>query len=147
MVKMVAMKKSAADRAVEKKAMGEAGSGVYSNAEDEEGPSIRLEHHHLMNMGVEGGLKSGDKVHLEGHGEVESSESRKVRGEPRHSATIRIKKFGAELKSPRGDEDERGALRNDIEKAHGESEKGKDESYEKGGLKGAEGGKKVAEKE
>lgn len=146
MVKMVAMKKSAADRAAEKKAMGESAIGMPAGPEDEEGPRIRLEHHHLMNMGVEGGFKSGDKVRLEGEGHVEESESRMHKGEPRHSATLRIKKMGAELKSPRGDEDERAALRNTIESVHGESEKGKDEGLERRGLKGAESGKKVAEK-
>jgi hypothetical protein len=146
MVKIVAMKKSTADRAAEKKAMGTAEPGVYSNPEDDEGPHIRLEHHHLTNMGIGGGLKSGDKVRLEGEGHVEESESRMHQGEPRHSARIRMKKMGVELKSPHGDEDERAALRNDIEKAHGESAKGKDEGTEKRGLKGAESGKKAPEK-
>lgn len=146
MVKMVAMKKSAADRAAEKKAMDGGVRAMPENGEDAEGPTIRLEHHHLMNMGIGGGLKSGDKVRMESEGHVENSESRMRDGEPRHSATVRVKKLGVELKSPHGDEDERGALRNDIEKAHGESASGKDEGYEKRDAKVADSGKKLAEK-
>lgn len=124
MTKMAAMKKSAADRAAEKKAMGETAAGPLQNSEDREGPTVHLEHHHLKNMGVGGSLKSGDKVRMEGEGHVEHSESRTVDGEARHSASIRFKKLGAELKSARGDVDERSALRNDIEKSHAQSEKG-----------------------
>ena len=145
MTKMASMKKSAADRAAEKRAMGETASGLLQNSEDREGPAVHLEHHHLKNMGLTD-LKSGDKVHMEGEGHVEHSESRKETDGDHMRATVRFHKMGAELKSPRGDVDERGALKNDIEKAHAQSEKGRDEGVERRGLKGAESGKKIAGK-
>lgn len=146
MVKMVSLKKSAADRDAEKKAMGESGRGILANSEDSDGPTIHLEHHHLTNMKVGGGLKSGDKVHFEGEGHVESSESRMERGEPRHSARVRIKKMGIEAKSPHGDEDERAGLKNDIERSHAEHERGKDEGAERSDAGAAHAGKKFADK-
>lgn len=146
MVKMVSMNKTPADRAAEKKAMGESASGMPQNDEDREGPTLHLEHHHLKNMGVGGGLKSGDKVRFEGEGHVEESESRMRGGEARHSARIRMKRMGVEAKSPRGDEDERAGLKNDIQKAHAESEKGKDEGAERKDAGTARGGKKFTDK-
>jgi hypothetical protein len=145
MTKMASMKKSAADRAAEKKAMGEAMGGHLQNSEDREGPTVHLEHHHLTNMGVGGGLKSGDKVSLSAEGHVEESESRMHQGEARHSARIRIKKMGVEAKSPRGDEDERAGLKNTIERAHGEHERGKDEGVERKDTSAASGGKKFSD--
>lgn len=145
MTKMASMKKSAADRAAEKTALGESPKGPPQNSEDREGPAVHLEHHHLKNMGMTD-LKSGDKVSMQGEGHVEHSESRKEADGDRMRATVRFHKMGGELKSPRGDEDERGALRNSIERAHGERASGKDEAVERRGLKGAEGGAKVAEK-
>ena len=145
MTKMASMKKTAADRAAEKRALGEPAIGLLQNSEDREGPSVHLEHHHLKNMGLTD-LRTGDKVRMEGEGHVEQSESRKEADGDRMTATVRFHKMGGELKSPRGDEDERGALKNDIEKAHAQSEKGRDEGMERRGLKGAESGKKVPEK-
>jgi hypothetical protein len=142
MTKMASMSKSAADRAAEKKAMGESAGGPLQNSQDREGPTVNLEHHHLKNMGVGGGLKSGDKVNLSAEGHVEESESRMHQGESRHSARIRIKKMGVEAKSPRGDEDERAGLKNEIERAHGEHERGKDEGAERKDASASRGGKK-----
>ena len=69
MVKMVSLKKSAADRRVEKDALGSP-DVPYVPAEDE-GVTVNLDHHHLMKMGVGGGMKSDHKVEFHGTGDVE----------------------------------------------------------------------------
>lgn len=137
MVKMVSMKKSGADRSAEKKAMGETATGPLQNSEDREGPTVHLEHHHLKNMGMSG-LKSGDKISMQGEGHVEHSESRKEGDGDKMRATVRFHKMGAELKSPRGDEDERGALKGELMKAHDEAAERKDSAAARGGKKFAD---------
>lgn len=50
-------------------------------------------------------------------------------------ATVRFHKMGAERKSPRGDEDERGALKGELMKAHDASAEHKDSAAARGGKK------------
>ena len=95
MVKMVSLKKTAADRRAEKDAMGETAVSAPSDY-DKEGPTVHLEHHHLKNMGVGGALKSGDKVTLHAVGHVESSSSSSENGEERHIAMVRLHRGGIE---------------------------------------------------
>lgn len=135
MTKMASMKKSASDRDAEKKAMGETAGGPLQNSEDREGPTVHLESHHLKNMGMSD-LSSGDKVRMEGEGHVEHSESGKDGDTMR--ATVRFHKMGGELKSPRGDEDERGALKGELMKAHDEAAERKDSGAARGGKKFAD---------
>ncbi len=124
MTKMVSLKKTSADREAEKKAMGESGPGVNSNPEDAGGIMIHLEHDHLKKMGVGGGLKSGHKVELSAAGHVEHSETRSTPEGERHSARLRMTRMGVEHETDHGEE--RKDLRNEIEKVHGETGKGRD---------------------
>src|SRR5579859_8206871 len=94
MVKMVSLKKSAADKAAEKKAMGE--PTIISRPDEDVGVTVRLDHHHLTKMGVHGDLKSGDDVEFHGKGKVERSETRSTPDGDRHSATVRLHRAGIE---------------------------------------------------
>lgn len=143
MVKMVALKKSAADRKAEKDAMGEGMGGTLQSSEDREGPTVHLDHHHLKNMKVGGALKSGHEVSLSARGHVERSETRSENGEDRHSATIRVTHMGMEHEGRDADGDERANLRNEIEKIHGASEEKREQASEKKGMARAVAGKKV----
>ena len=141
MVKMVSLKKTAADRRAEKDAMGETAVSAPSDY-DKEGPTVHLEHHHLKNMGVGGGLKSGDKVTLHAVGHVENSSTRSENGEERHSAMVRLHRGGIEHEAAERD-GERKDLRNEIEKIHGASEEKREKRSEAAGAKRAVEGKKV----
>lgn len=118
MVKMVSLKKSAADRRAEKDALGT--TDVPSVPAEDEGVSVNLDHHHLMNMGVGGGMKSGHKVELHGTGTVERSETRSTKDGERHSATIRLHRGALEHEpdEPRDGDERRTQLRGDLEKAY-----------------------------
>jgi hypothetical protein len=137
MTKMISLKKTAADRDAEKKAMGEGGPGTRANPEDDGGVTLHLEHHHLQKMGVGGGLKSGHKVELSAAGHVEHSETRSTPQGERNSARLRLTKMGVEHETDHGEE--RKDLRNEIEQVHGASEKKSD------GFATWRGGKKIAE--
>ncbi len=126
MVQMKNLRRTTADVKAEKTAMGAGRKGesvdVYVPPEDE-GARMEFEHHHLMKMGLGGKLKSGQEVEFHGKGSVERSESRSTPEGERHSATVRFHHGGADgdFKGSDGDE-ERMALRSDLEKAHGKSE-------------------------
>jgi hypothetical protein len=119
MVKMVSLKKSAADRRAEKDALGSK-DVPYVPAEDK-GVMVNLDHHHLMNMGVGGGMKSGHKVTFHGTGTVERSESRSTPQGEKHSATLRLDRGGIEHEPAEGEE-ERGEIKTEIMSAHDKSE-------------------------
>lgn len=119
MVKMVSLKKSAADKRAEKDALGT--RDIPSVPAENEGISVNLDHHHLTKMGVGGGLKAGHKVELHGAGVVEHAESRNEGGEVRHSARLRLHKAGMDYEG--SDEDKREDLRQEITK---NAEKGSD---------------------
>lgn len=121
MTKMSSMNKSAADKRAEKDTLGEAGSAIAQNSEDHDGPVVHLDHHHLKNMKVGGGLKSGHKVTIMAEGHVESADTRSDKSGDKHSARIRIHRMGMEHEGEKGEE--RADLRNEIEKIHGSSEK------------------------
>jgi hypothetical protein len=113
---MVSLKKSAADRRAEKDALGE--PGLATIPEEDEGVRVNLDHHHLMKMGVGGGMKSGHKVDFSGSGSVERSETRSTPQGERHSATIRLNRGGIEHEGDKagGDED-RQSIKGDLEKS------------------------------
>lgn len=128
MVKVVALKKTAADRKADEEANGYPGD---DQSPDNEGISIRLEHHHLKKMGIDGAMKSGHTFRIEGHGHVEESESRSGKGGERHSARLRLTHAGVEHE---GDEDEgRAGLKEDVNKAFEGSEKSRAERAGKRG--------------
>jgi hypothetical protein len=138
MVKVVSLKKSAADKAADKKAMGTA-IGSYEGPESD-GVSVHLDHDHLTKMGVHGNLKSGDKVEYGGHGHVESSRTESHRGGEKHSATIRMTHMGVSLK---GGEDDHDDIRKDVQSSYDTAEKKRGERAK---LAAGRGGKEVAEK-
>jgi len=116
MVKMVSLKKSAADRKAEKDAMGET---AMANPRDEDmGVTVHLDHHHLTKMGVHGDLKSGDGVEFHGKGQVERSETRSTPDGDKHSATLRIHRAGMDHDAPRGGDEEKRDVRGDLEKSY-----------------------------
>ena len=131
MVKMADIRRTKADVAAEKKALGAdkggKGSttsgdiGVYVPPEDD-GARMEFEHHHLEKMGLHGNLKSGDALHFHGEGTVERSESKSTPDGEKHSATVRFHRGGVEHEMKSGDGEERMALRSDIEKSHGKAE-------------------------
>lgn len=113
MAKMVRIEKTAADRNAEKDALGETGIASVEPGGDS-GISLHLDHHHLMKMGVGGGMKSGQKVELSGRGTVERSETRSTPDGERHSATIHLTHAGADYEGSK--DDEKSDLRGEIEK-------------------------------
>lgn len=142
MVKMVSLKKSSADRRAEKDAMGS--PEVIGVPAENEGVTVNLDHHHLMNMGVGGGMKSGHKVTFNGTGTVERSETRSGKDGDRHSATLRLDKGGMEHEGEEKAE-ERGEIKTELQKAMAGSERSKaDKDASKVDRKG-ETGKKEAE--
>lgn len=116
MVKMVSLKKTAADRAAEKKAMGEASN--ITGPDQNEGVMVHLDHNHLTKMGLHGDLKSGDGIEFHGKGEVERSETRSTPDGDRHSASLRIHKAGYERDVKSGGDEEKRSVRGDLEKAY-----------------------------
>lgn len=136
MTKMVSLKKSAADRRAEKDAMGS--RDVVSVPAENEGVTVNLDHHHLMNMGVGGGMKSGHKVSFNGTGTVERSESRSTPEGERHSATLRLDRGGIEHEGDEAEE-ERGEIKTEIMSAHDKAEQGRvdREAKAKSGKSGA----------
>lgn len=141
MVKMVSLKKSAADRRAEKDAMGS--SDVVSVPAENEGVTVNLDHHHLMNMGVGGGMKSGHKVAFNGTGTVERSETRSGKDGDRHSATLRLDKGGMEHEGDKAEP--RAELKGELRKAVEGSERAKADRGDNKSEKDAASGKQVAE--
>jgi len=121
MVKMHNLRRTAADVKAEKKAAGGSKDNevtAYIPPEDD-GARFELNHHHLTKMGLNGDLKSGDRLHFHGDGTVERSESRSSPEGERHSATIRFHKGGVDHEPQDGarDADTRADIRSDIAKA------------------------------
>ena len=81
-----------------------------------DGVPMRLEHDHIMKLGLKGPLPHGTKVEMGGHGEVTESGTHEVDGEPRHHMTITMTRAGVEPQETASDR--RDDLRADIEKAH-----------------------------
>lgn len=142
MVKMVSLKKSSADRAADKEAMGS--PALATDSPDSQGISVNLEHHHLMKMGVGGGMKSGHKVEFGGTGTVERSETRSTPEGERHSATIRLNRGGLEHQ---GDEkaEERGEIKTELQNAVAGSERSRADKDAKRVDRKGQSGKKEAE--
>jgi hypothetical protein len=116
MVKMVSLKKSSADKRAEKDALGS--PDVVNVPAENEGVTVNLDHHHLMKMGVGGGMKSGHKVEFHGAGIVERSETRTDKDGDHHSATIRLHRGSLDHEVPRGGDEEKRSVRGDLEKAY-----------------------------
>jgi hypothetical protein len=138
MVNMVSLKKSVADRRAEKDALGSPETISADSRPEDEGISVNLDHHHLMKMGVGGGMKSGHKVEFGGTGTVERSETRSTPEGERHSATIRLNRGGMEHEGEEKAE-ERGEIKTEIMSAHDKAEQGRvdREAKKKSGASGA----------
>ena len=110
-MKVVALKKSAADKKQDKE------NGFSYPGSEEDGVSVHLSHHHLQKMGVEGNLTPGRKVKLRGHGHIQSAEK------DGHARLV-LTHAGMDHHEPDADDkpDERKGRRSDIEKAYSESE-------------------------
>jgi hypothetical protein len=117
-MKVVPLKKSKAELEADKEADGYA---APVGSPDNEGLSLRLEHHHLKKLGINGDMKSGHTFELQGRGTVEESESRSGKDGERHSARLRLTHAGV---THEGDEAEgRTGLKEDVAKAFEGSEK------------------------
>lgn len=112
MVKMVKLEKSAADKRADKDADGS--PKIVDVPDEHSGVTVNLDHHHLMKMGVEGGLKAGDKVEMPMRGHVIRSESRSTDDGEKHSATLHMTHGGMDWEGSK--EDERQDLRGEIAK-------------------------------
>lgn len=121
MVKMVSLKKSSADKRAEKDALGS--TSVSDVPAEDEGVTVNLDHHHLMNMKVGGGMKSGHKVDFKGTGTVERSETRSTKDGDRHSATIRLDRGSLEHESEKGGDEDRTELKGELQKNYADAEK------------------------
>ena len=115
MVKMVSLDKSAADKRAEKDAMGS--RDVIDVPAEDRGLTVNLDHHHLKNMGVEDGLKTGNKVQFSGRGEVGGTSSEPdASGVVKHRATIHLHRGAMEYTDePR---DDKTAIKGDLEKSY-----------------------------
>lgn len=119
MVKMVNLKKSAADKRAEKEALGE--SGLVEPVGGEGDVSVNLEHHHLQKLGVGGGLKAGQKVELHAVGTVHHAATESGPDGDKHRATLSLHKAAIEHEADR--DEERDNLRSEIAKNTDKMEK------------------------
>lgn len=84
---------------------------------------VRLEHHHIEKLGLNGPLPHGTKVQFTGEGEVADSGTQEgySDAEPRHHMTLRLRRAGMEQE---GNSDERHKdVRGDVERAADQVEK------------------------
>src|SRR6185312_7773188 len=125
MVKMVKLEKSAADKRADSDADGS--SKIIDVPDEHSGVTVNLDHHHLMKMGVGGGLRAGDKVEMPMRGSVIRSESRSTPEGERHSATVHMTHGGMDWEGSK--DNERAGLRDEISRI---AEKGSDGDKGKG---------------
>ena len=111
MVKMVSMKRTAADKKAESSADGMLGRGT-----DRDGVHVHLDHHHIQKMGLDRMPQAGDEVEFAGKGKVVSAHTSDDGDGPRHHMTLMLHRAGVESKGEDADERREG-LREDIEKA------------------------------
>lgn len=119
MVAVANMRRTAAER----KAENESDGAISENASRPTSPperddiEIRLEHHHIKALGLDGPLPHGTKVDFAGDGEVADSGTREAYadGKPQHHMTIRLRRAGVEA-GERPDA-KRAGIRGDIEDA------------------------------
>jgi hypothetical protein len=121
MVKMVSLKKSKVDRDVEKNALSSSPGGIASPPSEHEGVHVNLDHHHLKNLGVEKGMKAGDKVDFHGRGTVKSYETHDDKGGAKSSAILHFDKGAIEHDADR--DEERDDLKSEIVKNVGKMQK------------------------
>lgn len=110
MVALKSMKPTAAERKASE------GDGMPGNGSRPEGVPVRLEHDHIVKMGLDGPLPHGTKVEMGGHGEVTESGTREdMDGQPRHHMTIMMSRAGIEPQETAGDK--RDDIKGDVERA------------------------------
>lgn len=110
MVSMRSMKPTKAERDASE------GDGMMGNGSQPDGVPVRLEHDHIVKMGLNGPLPHGTKVEMGGHGEVTESGTREdMDGEPRHHMTIMMTRAGLEPQETASDK--RDDMKGDIERA------------------------------
>lgn len=91
------------------------GDGMMGNGSQRDGVPVRLEHDHIVKLGLDGPLPHGTKVEMGGHGEVTDSGTHEVDGEPRHHMTVTMTRAGLEPQETASDR--RDDLKGDVEKA------------------------------
>ena len=121
MVKMVSLKKSKAERGAEKDALSSSPGGIAKVDSEHEGVHVNLDHHHLKNLGVEKGMKAGDKIDFHGRGTVQRYEMHDDKGGAKSSATLHFDKGALEHDADR--DEERDDLKNEIVKNVGKMQK------------------------
>src|ERR1700734_1787691 len=102
-MKMHSLKRTAADRRADKDAGEDKGvMAMPANAEDDEGPVVHLEPHHLRHMGLgdkpgESGsvLPSRHPVEMKGH--IETHSVTGADGKLEHRATVRLTHAGVDI--------------------------------------------------
>lgn len=113
------MRRTKPERDAESKADGMPGDGAARPAAmppERDDIDMRLEHHHIQKLGLDGPLPHGTPVRFHGEGEVgDSGTHESDGGEPRHHMTIRLSRAGVEHDAPKGDE-AGGALRDELKK-------------------------------
>lgn len=98
MVKMVSLRRTAADRAESSDALG-----IPGNVDGPDSFDVHMDHNHLKKLGLDMPLPHGHEITLHAKGELVSSHMHDVDGEPRHSATFRFSHAGVEHEAPSGD--------------------------------------------
>jgi hypothetical protein len=91
------------------------GDGMLGNGSQRDGVPVRLEHDHIVKLGLDGPLPHGTKVEMGGHGEVTESGTHEIDGEPRHHMTVTMTRAGIEPNETATDRRE--GLKGDIERA------------------------------
>jgi hypothetical protein len=110
MVAMRSMKMTKAERDASE------GDGMMGNGSQRDGVPVRLDHDHIVKLGLDGPLPHGTKVEMGGHGEVtESGTHEDVDGEPRHHMTITMTRAGVEPQETASDR--RDDLKGDVARA------------------------------
>lgn len=112
MVAMKSMRQTKAERAA-----GEA-DGMMGNGSQRDGVPMRLEHDHIVKLGLDRPLPHGTKVEVGGHGEVTESGTHEIDGEPRHHMTVTLMRAGVEPQETAADRRE--DLREDVARAAGD---------------------------
>jgi len=116
MAKLVALRKTAADKRAEEAAGSDHSVSMPMDSHDDAGPTMHLLSHHLNKMGVEGELPEGHEFEFRGH--VEAHQTGHDGGEDRSHMRIRITHGGTD--KPKA---EHGDLRSELKKNKESAEK------------------------
>jgi hypothetical protein len=116
MAGMKSMRRTKSERDAQTKGDGETAASPARPPERDD-VEVRLDHHHIEKLGLDGPLPHGTPIRFHGEGEVADSGTTEgySDGEPRHHMTVRMSRAALEHDAPKGDET-RGDIRAELAK-------------------------------